>query len=489
MLLNIIKKQDTFNLSYYSNTIAKFYIISLIILSAFMSSLVNVQASIPSLSESGVPTLAPLMKSVTPSIVNISTRGTIEVRRNTRNPLYDHPLFRDPLFEKFFNIPELPTEQEHRSIGSGVIIDSANGYIVTNNHVIQDADEIIVNLLDMRRFKAHIIGRDEETDIAILQIKNHGDDLSALPFASTSSLQVGDFVVAIGNPFGLGHTVTSGIVSALGRSGLGIEGYEDFIQTDASINPGNSGGALVDLHGNLVGINTAVISRSGENVGIGFAIPSSMVQAVVNQLIEHGEVRRGQLGVHIQDLTPDIAQLMGMNSTDTGALVANVTKNSPAEKAGIQPGDIIIKINNRAVSSASDLRNRVGLLQVGEKVRLKIIRQGKSGVFVVTIGSRDNFRNSAEGFENIPILEGVDFEEISTEDGKATVRVSSVERNSIAWNAGIQEGDVIVSLNNSKVNNIKDMLDIMKNNKQAFPPVRLLFFINRDERSIFILLQ
>jgi serine protease Do/serine protease DegQ len=274
-----------------------------------------------------LPTLAPMLERVTPAVVNIATRGRVQVREN--------PLLSDPFFRRFFDLPTPRRERRTQSLGSGVIIDAAEGYVVTNHHVIAKAQEISVTLRDGRALPATLVGADPEADIAVIQVT--ADDLGELPLADSDALRVGDFVVAIGNPFGLGQTVTSGIVSALGRSGLGIEGYEDFIQTDASINPGNSGGALVNLRGELVGINTAILAPSGGNVGIGFAIPASMVRELVAQLVEHGEVRRGQLGIVLQDLTPQLAEAFGI-ANGGGAVVSQVLDGSPAERAGLQPG-------------------------------------------------------------------------------------------------------------------------------------------------------
>ena len=310
-----------------------------------------------------VPTLAPLLKDVTPAVVNIATKGHEAV-----NPLYN-----DPLFRRFYNIPEGAPEREVQAAGSGVIIDAKAGYVVTNNHVIEHADEIVVTLKDNRQLKAKLVGTDPDTDIAILQVE--AKNLTALVIGDSEKLQVGDFVIDIGNPFGLGQTVTSGIVSALGRTGLGIESYENFIQTDASINPGNSGGALINLRGELVGINTAIVGPSGGNVGIGFAVPINMAQSVMQQLIAHGEVKRGRLGVEVQDLTPDIAEALRLD-VPGGAVISRVEPGSPARRAGLQPGDVIIAIDDGAVQNSSDLRNRIGLTPVGQTIRLTILRNG-----------------------------------------------------------------------------------------------------------------
>src|SRR5690625_927487 len=258
-----------------------------------------------------LPTLAPMLERVQPTVVNIATSGRARVQEN--------PLFQDPSFRRFFDLPQQPRERRTSSLGSGVIVDADNGYILTNHHVIQRADEITVTLNDGREIEATVVGSDPETDLAVIQVE--ADGLSAIEIADSEQVRVGDFVIAIGNPFGLGQTVTSGIVSALGRTGLIPEGYEDFIQTDASINPGNSGGPLVNLRGELVGINTAILSPAGGNVGIGFAIPTRMASNVMQQLIEHGEVRRGMLGVSVQDLTPELAEAFDITTTTRGVII------------------------------------------------------------------------------------------------------------------------------------------------------------------------
>lgn len=311
----------------------------------------------PVLEAQPAPSLAPLVKTVTPAVVNISVVSTMRVEEN--------PLYRDPFFRRFFNVPDQPQTQQRQAAGSGVIVDAQRGYVMTNNHVVARADKIAVTLKDGRTLNAKLIGTDPGTDIAIVQIP--AENLTALPFGDSGQLEVGDYVVAIGNPFGLGQTVTSGIVSALGRSGLRIEGYEDFIQTDASINPGNSGGALVDLRGRLIGINTAIIAPSGGNVGIGFAVPINMARSVFDQIVQYGKVARGRVGVQVQDVTPEIASAIGMKQP-TGALVARVEPGSPAAKAGLKQGDVVLEINGAAVRNSADLRNRIGLVRIGDKV-------------------------------------------------------------------------------------------------------------------------
>ncbi|UEM01775.1 trypsin-like peptidase domain-containing protein [Skermanella rosea] len=332
----------------------------------------------------GTPTLAPMLREVTPGVVNVAVTGRAQAL---------NPLLNDPFFRRFFDLPDLPQPQRPPqpprrtfSSGSGVIVDAGRGYVLTNSHVVAEAESIEVTTKDNRRFEARLVGRDHGTDIAVLRIVP-GDgtqggsqggslgDLQAVPFGDSGALEVGDYVVAIGNPFGLGQTVTSGIVSALGRGGLRVEGYEDFIQTDASINPGNSGGALVDLQGRLVGINTAILAPSGGNVGIGFAVPANMARTVMDQIIRYGEVRRGRIGISVQDLTPDIAAALGTRST-SGAIVAEVEPGSPADRAGLRRGDVVIAIDGAEVRSATQVRNHVGLKRVGESVTLTVERNG-----------------------------------------------------------------------------------------------------------------
>ncbi len=396
----------------------------------------------------GIPTLAPLLKRITPAVVNISVRGRVAVQQN--------PLFSDPFFRRFFNVPEQPQEREFQAAGSGVIVDAEKGYVLTNHHVIKNGEEIVVTLKDRRKFKAKLIGSDTGTDIALLEI-NPGN-LKALPLGDSDALQVGDFVVAIGNPFGLGQTVTSGIVSALGRSGLNIEGYEDFIQTDASINPGNSGGALVNLEGELIGINTAIIAPGGGNVGIGFAVPSRMAKAVMGQLIRFGEVRRGRLGIGIQNLTPDLAKALGLEE-DSGAVVTQVEPGSPAEKAGIRAGDVIIAVDGKRIRSSADLRNRIGLVPVDTEVELALIRDGRKETVRARVGKP--VEAALAGGQTVPQLAGATFENIQKGMpmfGKVEgVLVAKLESGSPAWRHGLREGDIIVAVNRQKIRSVDEL--------------------------------
>jgi Do/DeqQ family serine protease len=325
--------------------------------------------------ERGVLTLAPLLAQITPGVVNIAVRSRVE---RPANPLQD-----DPFFRRFFDLPNVPREREVLSAGSGVIVDARRGYVLTNSHVVANAGEVQVTLKDRRTYPARLVGTDPETDIALLQLE--APDLTAVPLGDSARLQVGDVVMAIGNPFGLGQTVTSGIVSALGRSGLGIEGYEDFIQTDASINPGNSGGALVNSRGELIGINTAILGPTGSSIGIGFAVPVNMAGAVMTQLIEHGEVRRGRLGITIQDLTPALADSMGLGVRG-GAVISEIEAGSAAARAGLAPRDVIVAVNGQPVLDADDLRNLIGLMPVGTELTIVLYRDGRERSVEAQVG-------------------------------------------------------------------------------------------------------
>ena len=387
--------------------------------------------------------LADVLEDVTPAVVNIAV--------TSRAPAETNPLFNDPYYRRFFDLPQMPQQRHKMSAGSGVIVDAANGYVLTNHHVIEGAGDIAVTLKDRRRFAAELAGSDKATDIAVLKIE--AERLTELPIGNPDLLRVGDDVVAIGNPFGLGQTVTSGIVSALGRSGINVEGYEDFIQTDASINPGNSGGALITGDGRLVGINTAIIAPAGGNVGIGFAVPIDMAQAVMRQLIEHGQVSRGRIGVAIQDLTPDLAEALGIERI-RGAVVGSVEEQAPAAHVGLQAGDVIVAVDGQEITGAPDLRNRIGLTPVGSTVEIVWLRDGERNVARVRIES-DNGGAIAATFPQK--LSGA-----ILQDASGNVFVETVEPNSAAAMAGLRAGDVIVAVNRQPVQSREDLSSALR---------------------------
>lgn len=413
-----------------------------------------------------------MLKRAMPAVVNISTKTQIEVAQ--------HPLMRDPFFRHFFEIPDAPQRRQSSSLGSGVIVDATRGYIITNNHVIDKAQEITVTLHDGRTLSAKLIGADPESDVAVIKVDPA--NLTALPIANSDQLQVGDFVVAIGNPFGLGQTVTSGIVSALGRSGLGIEGYEDFIQTDASINPGNSGGALVNLNGELIGINTAILAPTGGNVGIGFAIPTNMVNQIKDQLIEHGEIRRGLLGISVQDLTPELAQAFSL-SQQQGAVISAVQPGSPASKAALEPGDIVLGINGRKVKGSMDVRNAIGLLRIGEQVDVQVLHKGNNVVRTAEIAAPKISRE--EGKNIHPRLNGTVLSSMPpTQGGAEGVLLERIHSGSYAWQAGLRPGDIIVMANRAPVTNLDDLKAIAKKGGNE-----LLLNLRRGDAAFFLVLR
>lgn len=431
-----------------------------------------VLAALPSTDGEGrqVPSLAPLIKQVSPAVVNISTVGTQTVR---------NPLLNDPFFRHFFNVPPGAETQQRRtqSAGSGVIIDAANGTVVTNHHVVEGANEITVVLQDGRSFKAKLVGSDPEVDIAVLKVDP--SKLTALKLGDSDNAEVGDFVIAIGNPFGLGQTVTTGVVSALGRKGLGIEGYENFIQTDASINPGNSGGALINLKGELIGINTAILGPNGGNIGIGFAIPVKMVKNSADQILKFGAVKRGQLGVVIQDLTPDLADAFSIERGQRGVLIAQVQPNSAAAKAGVQAGDIVISVAGKTIESAAALRNEIGALRIGDVIKLTVLRDGKSRIVDVKIGEPVADVASAQAIH--PFLAGADLQ--ARDDGRG-VQVMAIQPGSAAQSAGLQVGDVIVSANREEVHNLEQLKKAAKVSSE-----RLLLRVIRNGMALFLVLQ
>jgi len=400
-----------------------------------------------------MPSLAPMVKRVSPAVVNIATRGTIKEEPGQRNPLLD-----DPFFRRFFDAPpdSRPRERQFQSAGSGVIVDAKNGYIITNHHVVENASEITITLLDNRTFSAKVIGSDEGADIAVLQAKQ--PNLIAMALGDSARLEVGDYVVAIGNPFGLQHTVTAGIVSALSRTGINPDGYEDFIQTDASINPGNSGGALVNLRGELVGINSAILSRSGGNIGIGFAIPVNMAKGVMDQLIKYGQVKRGVLGVNIYNVTPDIAKEFGLTES-SGALVAGVAQGSAAERAGVKTGDIITSINGVTMRDASELRNTIGMLRIGDKVEIGLLRDGKQHKVTALVAERSELE-TANAVDINKGLEGADLHDAPDNGG---VLVKTIQEGSPAAQNGLRANDLIVGVGRTPIVNTKGLKEAAKN--------------------------
>ena len=390
-----------------------------------------------------LPSLAPVLEQVTPSVVNVYTQTRVRVRS---------PLMDDPFFRRFFNVPDTPRERVSQSLGSGVIVDAGQGFVLTNNHVIAGADDISITLSDGRSFDAEVIGTDPDTDLAMVRIP--AEDLQALKFADSNRLRVGDFVVAVGNPFGLGQTVTSGIVSALGRTGFrGLE-FQNFIQTDASINPGNSGGALINLRGELVGINSAIFTPSGGNVGIGFAIPSAMARYVMDQLSKFGEVRRGTLGISVQDLTADLAGAFDLEK-GRGVLVAEVTEGSAAEKAGLRPGDVIRTIATYPVRSAQEFHNFEGQFAVGDKLALEVVRDQSKKILNVKVEEL----KSLEGADVDPRLAGVRFADLPQKlrsSGIKGVLVSGLARDSRLGRAGFKPGDIITGCNRMTIRNLDE---------------------------------
>ncbi len=444
-------------------------LVAAVALSSIIAMSTPVSANIPffNTNKDEIPTLAPMLEDVTPAVVNISVKGTREIRQRVPE-----------IFQYFFgpNGPrEQVQEQPFQGLGSGVIIDADNGYVVTNNHVIDSATEILVTLKDGRQFDATVVGTDKRSDVALLKIKD-GEDLTEIPIGKSSALRVGDFVVAIGNPFGLGQTVTSGIVSALDRSGLGIEEVENFIQTDAAINSGNSGGALVTLDGKLVGINTAILGPNGGNIGIGFAIPSDMMQALVAQLVEFGEVRRGVLGVRGRDLNHEIAKALDLKVSQ-GAFVSEVVEGSAAAEAGIQSGDVIIAVNNDRIRTFADLIARVGTVGAGNEIEVTVLREGKERKLDVTLRSEEREVRAAELH---PALEGATL----AANGDGGVTLTELEQNSMAARYGLRKDDVIVAVNRRPVNSVAELRQAMD---QAGNVIALN--IRRGNTSLYLVLR
>lgn len=449
-----------------------------LVLAASLSTPVVAQLASVEADKRGIPTIAPVIDAVDDAVVNIAV--------TSERPAQITPLFRDPFFQPFLPPLEQMPPQRQMSAGSGVIVDASEGYVLTNNHVIENADDIRVTLRDNRSFEAELIGRDPATDIAVLRIDP--DDLTEVPLGNSEDLLVGDFVVAIGNPFGLGQTVTSGIVSALGRSGINPEGYEDFIQTDASINPGNSGGALITLDGKLIGINTAIIApNGGGNVGIGFAVPVNMALGIMDQLVEFGEVQRGRLGVIIQDLTPDIAQALGVEA-DTGAIISSVEPGTPADEAGLAAGDVIVAVNDETVEGSSDLRQKIGLRRPGDEVEIAYLRDGGRETTQVTLADGGGQRLAVRDRGALDALAGVRLSPLDRThpawgevDG---VVVDDVAPNSRAARAGLEAGDVITAVNRQPVDTIREIDRALED-----APGAVVLTVWRDGRTMLIVLR
>jgi Do/DeqQ family serine protease len=399
--------------------------------------------------EAPMPSLAPMVRRVTPTVVNVATRGSI----TENSPA--NPLLADPAFNRFFDVPQARGghSPQFQSAGSGVILDARKGYILTNAHIIENASEITVTLADGRDLKAEVVGIDEPTDLAVLKVRPV--KLTQITLGDSAKLEVGDFVVAIGNPFGLRNSVTSGIVSGLGRSSLDQDGFEDFIQTDAAINPGNSGGALVNLRGELVGLATAILARSGGNIGIGFAIPVNMVRSITDQLVQFGSVKRGLLGVDTYPVSPDIAQALGLSGAE-GALVTQVLLGSPAEAAGVHSGDVIVSLNHATVMVPADVRNAVGLLRVGDTVDIELLRDGRPRHVQAVISQPPEAAAATpvQPREINPAFEGA---LLSETPGGSGVMIRNVDSGSPAAAAGIRSDDIIVAVNQGRVANIQQL--------------------------------
>jgi serine protease Do/serine protease DegQ len=393
-----------------------------------------------------VTSLAPLVEEASPAVVNIRVSQTV-TRRNS---------FGDDAFRRFFGLPDggVGGSQEVASAGSGVIVDAERGYILTNHHVVGDADAIQISLIDGSVHDAEIVGSDPATDIAVIKVD--AENLTEMTIGDSTGARVGDFVIAIGNPFGLGHTVTSGIISALGRTGISRDGYEDFIQTDASINPGNSGGALVNMNGELIGINSAIISRSGGNVGIGFAVPTEIASSIMNQILDFGEIRRGLLGVNIQTIDAQAAEALG-NDIDSGALITGIQSDSAAEIAGLEVGDIIVEVNDKKVDGAAELRNRIGLLRSGEQVRIKYLRDNALLSTKAELGQAQS--QMVLGEEIHSGLAGSVFA-ASTTTGENGIEINEVQEGTPAAQRGLRTGDLITHVNRLRVQNLQDLREV-----------------------------
>lgn len=419
-----------------------------------------------------LPSLSPMLQKVMPAVVSIAVEGTQTSSQQI------------PEQFRFFFGPNIPSEQlqqrPFRALGSGVIIDAKKGYVVTNFHVINGADKITVQLHDGREYQAELVGADKMSDIALIQLDN-AKKLTQMQLADSDTLNVGDFTVAIGNPFGLGQTVTSGIVSALGRTGLNIENFENFIQTDAAINSGNSGGALVNLNGELIGINTAILGPSGGNVGIGFAIPSNMMKNLTDQILEYGEVKRGMLGVQGGEITSELAEAMGYES-NKGAFVSQIVPDGAAEKAGLKAGDIITSINGKSINTFGELRAKVATLGAGKKIDIGVLRDGKEMTFNVTLGEQSDAKTQAESLHKG--LSGAELSNTTANDPIQGVKVTAVEKGSVAENYQLEVNDIIIGVNRQRITNIAQLRSILDKN-----PSILALNIQRGDRSLYLVVR
>lgn len=453
----------------------KQFIVIIFILNLLFSPIANAAANNATVTHSITTSIAPILQKLLPAVVNITAQGETLVstplptqNNNPRSPLPP------------------PTLQPFQSLGSGVIVAADKGYILTNAHVVNQANTIMVTLSDGRRLPAKLLGADLPSDIAVLQIK--AEHLVAIPLADSDSLQVGDFVAAIGNPFGLNQTVTSGIISALQRNNLGIESYENFIQTDASINPGNSGGALVDMQGHLIGINTAILSATGTNSGIGFAIPSNMARDIMYQLLKYGSVARGVIGTQVQTLTPELAQAFHAPAMTKGALVTQLIANSPAAFAGIKTGDIITAVNDKPIKDGPSLRNITGLFRIGTQIKISLLREGK--LMALKLSGIDPKQYKQSLMTNDPFLYGLTLENFDEQvPGQGRIRgimVLQVAKNSAAARAlpALQRGDVIVSANQQAINNLEQLQQALKLDKK-----QLLLNVLRGNGAFFVVIK
>ncbi|MEZ9775725.1 Do family serine endopeptidase [Vibrio sp. 10N.261.54.A5] len=447
-------------------------LLALSVLTLILSSIITpikATAALPlSVGNEQLPSLAPMLEQVTPAVVSIAVEGKQVQRQQI------------PEQFQFFFGPEQTRERPFRGLGSGVIIDAEKGHIVTNYHVINGADDIKVKLHDGREYDAELIGGDQMSDIALLKLEE-AKNLTQIKVADSDKLRVGDFSVAIGNPFGLGQTVTSGIVSALGRSGLNLENFENFIQTDAAINSGNSGGALVNLNGELIGINTAILGPNGGNVGIGFAIPSNMMTNLTEQILDFGEVKRGMLGVQGGEVTSELAEALGYESSK-GAFVSQIVPDSAADKAGLKAGDIIVSINGKRIDTFSELRAKVATLGAGKQIELGVVRDGKSKTFDVTLGESTNNKTQAEKLHEG--LAGAELTNTTESDSATGVKVSNVAQGSPAEAYQLLKDDIIIGVNRQPVKNLAEFREILE--KQ---PGVLALNIQRGDRTIYLVIR